>query len=181
MIAICALILGLQGNADSAQEPELPEPPPSAEAQEQQALPDGEARLIDLAELAGLPAELEVTVLFHCKQADAVTASRSVMQSFSNPRAVKMQSDGRANAIFLSGSVALVQEAVARLEALDEIEPKPLVRSTPGNRSPAEGPLEVIEDYNNGAVAAKSGVGFLIAGMIGLSLVALLVARRFVR
>ena len=179
-LSLFALLL-LQTDADVLQEPEMPAPAAIEVAQEDAALPKGESRLISLEELAESPAEDLVTVLYHCTQADAVTASRSVMQSFSNPRAIRVQSDARANAIFVSGTSVVVREAVRRLDALDEIEPKEPIRPVRGNHSADVGPMDVIDSYNKDAVSAQTNIGFLIAGLIGLGFVGILLARRLVR
>jgi hypothetical protein len=174
-------LLFLQSGTEDLQEPEMPEPAETQAVQEEPALPDGESRLISLDELKLSPAELAVTVLYHCKQADAVTASRSVMQSFTNPRAIRVQPDARANAVFLSGTSVVVREAVRRMDALDAIQPKEPLRPVRAQRAEAEGPMDVIDSYNADAASAQSSIGFLIAGLIGLSLVGILLARRMVR
>jgi hypothetical protein len=179
-LSLFALLL-LQSEAEILQEPEMPPPVGAELGQVEPALPKGESRLITLEELAASPAEEPVTVLYHCKQADAVTASRSVMQSFTNPRSVRVQPDARANAVFLSGTSVVVREAVRRLDALDAIQPKEPIRPVRGNRSAADGPLDVIESYNEGAASTQTRIGYLIAGLVGLSLVGILLARRLVR
>ena len=168
-----------------SQEPALGPPadqeasPPKAEAS-QEELPEGESRMISLDELNAAQAVSDVTVLFVFKKAEAVGASSSVSRSFQNQRAIRVQADARSNSVFVSGPASLVREAVARMRALDdatpETQPRP-VRQKPG---PAEGPLAVIEDYGTEASQATSRVGFLIAGLVGLAVVGILLARRLV-
>jgi hypothetical protein len=179
-LSLFALLL-LQSEPEVLQEPEMPPAAETVLAQQDAALPKGESRLISLEELKLSPAEELVTVLYHCKLADAVTASRSVMQSFSNPRALRVQSDARANAIFLSGTSVIVREAVRRMDALDAIQPKEPIRPVRANHSSEDGPMDVIDSYNEGAASTQTSIGFLIAGLIGLSLVGILLARRMVR
>jgi len=179
-LSLFALLL-LQTQVETLQEPEMPAPAEAAAVQEDSLLPKGESRLISLDELATMPAEMTVTVLYHCKQADAVTASRSVTQSFTNPRAVRAQSDARANAVFLSGTSVVVREAVRRMDALDAIQPKEPIRPMRGKNASVDGPMDVIDSYNEDAASAQTSIGFLIAGLIGLSLVGILLARRLVR
>lgn len=180
VLSLFALVL-LQAEPAPPQEPEMPAPAATEASQAEPALPKGEARLISLEELVEAAPEAAVTVLYHCKKADAVTASRSVMQSFSNPRAIRVQSDARANAIFVSGTALVVREAVRRLDALDAIQPKEPIRPVRVNRSTEDGPLDVVDSYHEGAAEAQTSIGFLIAGLIGLSLVGILLARRLVR
>jgi hypothetical protein len=180
-LSLLALLFLQTGAEEDLQEPAMPEPAVAEAAQEEPALPKGESRLITLDELKDSPAETVVTVLYHCKKADAVTASRSVMQSFTNPRAVRVQPDARANAVFLSGASVVVREAVRRMDALDAIQPKEPMRPMRVNQTAAEGPMDVIDSYNADAASAQTSIGFLIAGLIGLSLVGILLARRWVR
>lgn len=179
-LSLFALVL-LQSEPAPPQEPEMPAPAASEVSQDEPTLPKGEARLITLEDLVQAPPEEPVTVLYHCSKADAVTASRSVMQSFSNPRAIRVQSDARANAIFVSGTAVVVREAVRRLDALDAIQLKEPMRPARVNRTSEDGPMDVIDSYNEGAASAQTSIGFLIAGLIGLSLVGVLLARRLVR
>lgn len=167
----------------AAQEPELgessePQTPPAAAAQEE--LPEGESRMISLGELDGVSAGTDVTVLFVFKKAEAVSASSSVSRSFQNQRAIRVQADARSNSVFVSGSAELVREAVARMQALDEATPEPQQRPVRQKPGPADGPMSVIEDYGADATQATSRAGFLIAGLVGLAVVGILLARRLV-
>lgn len=174
-------LLSLQADAAPPQEPEMPPAAPTAAVQEDAALPKGESRLVSIEQLADSLPETQVTVLYHCKQADAVTAARSVMQSFTNPRAIRVQSDARANAVFISGTTSVVREAIRRFDALDAIKPKEPIRPMRGNLHAEDGPMDVIDSYNEGAANTQTSIGFLIAGLIGLSLIGVLLARRLVR
>lgn len=144
-------------------------------------LPQNEARLIPLAELANAADEAKVAVLFPCERADASTASRTVLQSF-EIRSVSMQPDQRANAIFISGEAWRVREAVTRLRALDELTPErpepPARRAGPPSNLGETEALEVAEGYAADAEATASMAGFAIAGLIGLALAAVLLVRR---
>lgn len=168
-----------------SQEPELGTPAeqdsqaPAAEAP-QEDLPEGESRMISLDELNAVEADSDVTILFVFKKAEAVGASSSVSRSFQNQRAIRVQADARSNSVFVSGPAGLVREAVARMRALDEATPEPQPRPIRQKPGPAEGPMSVIDDYGADASQATSRVGFLIAGLVGLAVVGILLARRLV-
>lgn len=182
---ILTLFLALSTWAQEPGEPNAPESNPDEAIQEPGAealepLSDGESRLISLDELPEVPAGNEVTVLFVFERAEAVSASSSVSRSFVNARTIRVQPDARSNAVFVSGRADLVREAIARMKALDEATPEAPPRPVRQKPGPAEGPMAVIEDYGADASQATSRVGFLIAGLVGLAVVGILLARRVV-
>ena len=167
----------------AAQEPELgapSEPQAPAASATQEELPEGESRMIALSELEEAAAGTDVTVLFVFQKAEAVSASSSVSRSFQNQRAIRVQADARSNSVFISGAAELVREAVTRMQALDDATPEPQPRPVRQKPGPAEGPMSVVEDYGADATQATSRAGFLIAGLVGLAVVGILLARRLV-
>ena len=186
MLDLLALLL-LASPALAAQgdtEPSDPEAGTPAVAEAQEALPEGESRLISLDELEAVPAGENVTVLFPFTKAEAVSASSSVTRSFHDGRALRVQADARANAVFVSGEATLVREAVVRMRALDEATPERPTRPSRNTNmtvDPVEGPLSVGESYGDGATQVTSRAGFLIAGLVGLALAGLILLRRFTR
>jgi hypothetical protein len=146
--------------------------------------PELQSQYLELAELerwaaSANPGPLaDVTVLLPLKRADPVTASTSVQRTFDRAKAPDMQPVSTSRAIFISGPPVVVLEALTRLRALDDITPEPKVRSRLGKK-PAQDADEFEEFMPNDGLS--KGVGFLIAGMIGLGLAAVIFLRRMIR
>lgn len=162
--------------AESIQQP-VTDPTPSAAAAAQ--LPEGVAPLVPLDELdaraAADPAR-PVTVLLPLARADVVASAATVERTFARDQ-VQLDPVSSSRAVFVSGGAAVVAEAVKRLRQLDDVTPEAPVRP---RRNPAQQPEDrpVLDDYAPDTDSLRSGVGFLIAGVIGLVLAAILLVRR---
>ena len=106
-----------------------------------------EGKLIELSVLEGMAnntnAGKKVTVLFPMSRADVVNAATSVGRTFEKEQAPKMQPVSGSNSIFITGSAAVVQEAVVRLRALDEATPEPQRRNY-RSQSPEQTALDAV-------------------------------------
>lgn len=157
-------------------------PASAAQTDAASAVDQGSGKLIELSVLEGMAngpnADKAVTVLLSLQRADATSASSSVSRTFERNHMPKMAPDSRANAVFISGSAAVVQEAVTRLRALDEATPEKPTRSY-RPQSPEEIAIDAV-DASSGP--DMPGMQFSLAAIAGgiavLAIFVALVVRR---
>jgi hypothetical protein len=143
-----------------------------------------EGKLIELSVLEGMAnsanAGKKVTVLFTLERAEVVNAATSVERTFEKAQAPKMQPVSRSNSIFITGSAAVVQEAVVRLRALDEATPEPTRRNY-RSQSPEETAAAAAEALDPAEAPDLRFSMFTLMGGIALLafFVALIVRRSF--
>lgn len=179
LLAVTMLaLIGLLAPAVSATE--LGAQSPSSAEQDDPSQVKG--KLIELSVLEGMANNANagklVTVLFTLERADAVGSAASVERTFDRDQAPSMQPVSRSNSIFITGTAAVVQEAVVRLRALDAATPEASKRNyrSQSPESIAGNVIDAVEEPQGSAM--KFSMVIVVGGLALLAIFVAMVVRR---